>query len=141
LYGGRGAAGGDEGFADQVDEPEGGERGLWCRFDDDRAARGEGGGDLVGGEQERVVEAGDADDDADRLADPEADQAFAAREQVERDGFAVQAGDFLGGGLEGEQGAVELDLAVDAGFAGFEDEQVDEVLAVFGDGGERSLER
>ena len=57
-------------------------------------------------------------------------QAVAARQQVERHGLAVQAGDLLGCGLQGEEGAIDLDAAVDQRFAGLEHEQVDEGVAL-----------
>ncbi|GAA2829105.1 hypothetical protein GCM10020220_017500 [Nonomuraea rubra] len=82
----------------------------------------------MGGEEERVVEAGDADDDADRPARPEPDQALAGREQVERHGLAVQPGDLLGGGGECQECPGHLDPAVHQGLAGFEHEQPLELL-------------
>jgi hypothetical protein len=52
----------------------------------------------------------------------------------------VEAGYFLGCGLESQEGAVEFDSAVDDGLAGLEDQEVDELGATLGYGSERSLE-
>ncbi len=110
-------------LAHHVHEPERGERRLRCRLDDDRAAGRESRRQLVGGEKERVVVPGDPDDDPDRLAHPEAEQALTARQQVERHRLPVEAGHLLGSRGEREQRAVHLDAAVDERLARLEDEQ------------------
>jgi hypothetical protein len=111
-------------LAQHVHRLERRERRRGSRFDDDRAPGGHGRGDLVQGQEQRVVEAGDADDDADRSARPEADEAVAGRQQVERDRLAVQARGLRGGGLERDEGAAHLDPAVDERLARLEHEQV-----------------
>ncbi|GAA0944731.1 hypothetical protein GCM10009560_59030 [Nonomuraea longicatena] len=115
-------------LAQQVNEVEGGQRGAGRGLDDHRAAGGDGGRDLVGGQQQRVVEAGDADDDADRAPGPEAQQALARREEVERHGLAVQASDLLDGRGERDEGARDLDLAVGQRFAGLQHQEPFELL-------------
>jgi hypothetical protein len=52
----------------------------------------------------------------------------------------VEARDVLCGGLQGEQSSVDLDSAVDERLARLEYEEVDERVALSGNGRERSLE-
>jgi hypothetical protein len=118
----RGAAGRCERLPHQVHEPQRGEWGLRGRLCDDRATRRQRRSDLVGGEQQRVVEPGDAHHDADGFADPEADQPFAAGQQVERHGLTVQPGDLLGGSLQREQRPLDFDAAVHEWLAGLQDQ-------------------
>ncbi len=60
-------------------------------------------------------------------------QAVAARQQVQRHGLAVQPRHLLSRGLQRQQGAVDLDPAVDERLPGLEDEQVLELRTPGGD--------
>ena len=53
---------GEAGLAGEFGQAEGGERGLAGGLDDDAVARGEGRPQLVGGQQQREIEWGDAQD-------------------------------------------------------------------------------
>ena len=61
---------------------------LARRLEDDRAAGGQRGRDLVGDEVEREVERADRPDDADRRAEREGELAFAGLSRVHRDHVA-----------------------------------------------------
>ena len=70
-----------------------GQRGVAGRLEDDRVPGRQRRRDLVQHQQRREVERGDRDDDADRLADGEADLVEArARVRVQRQGVAVELG-------------------------------------------------
>ena len=133
LHRGLRRAAGAQGLAEEVHQPQGGQRGLRGGLGDDRAAGGQRRRDLVRGEQQRVVEARDAHHHADRLAGPEAEQPLTRRQQVQRHRLPVQPGHFLGRRQQGEQGAVHLDAAVDQRLAGLQDQEPFEVRAPGGD--------
>ena len=109
-----------EDFADEVDRPQSGQRGVGRRLEDDGASCGDGGGEFVAREQKRVVEAGDADDHAGWFPRPVADHALAQRLQVQGHRLSVGVGHFLGGGGPGCESARHLHPAVDQGLAGFQ---------------------
>ena len=124
LHRRRGAAGVAERSAEDVGEPQRREWRLRSRLAHDRAARGDRRGDLVGGEQERVVEAGDPYHGADRHAGPEAEEPLARGEKVEGDRLTVDPRDLLGSGLQRGDGTRDLGAAVDERLARLVHEEV-----------------
>ena len=128
-------------LADEVDEPQRGERGVRGGLDDQGTPGRESRSELVGGEQERVVVAGDPDDDPDGPAHPEPEQALSARQQVEGHRLTVKARDLLGCGRQGQQGAVHLHSAVDERLTRLQDEQLLELTAPLRNGAVRLRQR
>ena len=115
-----------------MDEPQRGKGRLRSGLDHYGTPSREGRGQLVGGQQQRVVVAGDPDDDADGPADPEPEQALSTGQQVEGHRLTVEARDLLGGGRQGQQGPVDLDAAVDERLARLEDEELLELTPPLG---------
>jgi hypothetical protein len=126
LYGGLRRTGLQQGRTDEMHEPQRRERRLRRRLHDHRAAGRERRRDLVRCQQQRIVESGDPDHDADRLAHPEPDQPVATRQQVQRHRLTMQPGDLLSRGLQSQQRSIDLDPAIDHRLAGLKHEQVDE---------------
>ena len=126
---------GPAGFEDDFAERQRGERCLRRGLEDDRAAGGEGGRNLVRDQVEREVERRDGQDGADGKALDQSPAAFVAFGQVEGDGFAAQAHGFFGGGLEGEHGAIDFSAGQAQGLAGFGDDELSEALLLLDEGG------
>ncbi len=119
--------------AEQVDQHQRGQRRVRRRLDDHRAARRHRRRDLVRGQEQRVVEPGDADDDTDRAAYPEAEHALAGRLHVQCHRLAGEVADLLGRRLQRDQRAGDLDPAVDKRLAGLQDQQLGEVVGAGAD--------
>ena len=126
---------GPAGLENEFAEGERCEGGLRSGLEDDGAAGGEGGRDLVGYEVEREVERRDGEDGADGETLDESPAIFVAFGEVERDGFAAEADGFFGGGLEGEDGAVDFSAGEADGFAGFGNDELGEALLLLDERG------
>ena len=86
---------GPTGFEDDFAESQGGEGGLRGGLEEDGAAGGDGGRELVGDEHEREVERGDGQDGADGEALHKAPAAFVALGEIEGDGSRRRGGRLL----------------------------------------------
>jgi len=123
LYGADWGTDASSDLAKCVHQPERGERSGWRGLHDDWTAGGDSRAQFVRGEQQRVIETSYSDDDADRLPLPEPGHTVSGRQQVERHGFAVQSGDFIGARLESDQCSCHFDSAVAQRLAGLEHEK------------------
>ena len=105
------------------------ERVLGRRLEDDRVARRDRRGELVGGQVEREVERADRRDRADREASGDPDPVLRRRQQVERDDLAGHPFGLLGAEPEGQHRPVDLDQRVADRLAGLERDEPAELLA------------
>ena len=121
---------GETGFAGELGQAEGGERGLAGGLDDDAVAGGEGGAELVGGQQQREVERGDTQDRADGEALHPAGAVHAGGDGIQGQDFAGDTEGFLGGAVQGGDGAVDFAVGLAAQLAGFVNVFGDQALAV-----------
>ena len=129
---------GHPGRLDDLGEEQHGQRIARRRLEHDRVARGDRRRDLVECEVEGEIEWRDAGDGTDGESPHDAGAALRARQQVERDDFALHPLRFLGGGLEGEDAAIGFDFRVPDRLAGFGgDHPRDFVAALLESGGHR----
>ena len=101
------------GLAQEFDEAQAGQRRVGGRLDDDRAAGGDGGPDLVHDQVERVVEGAHRDHHPDRLVLREGDPARGGAVEAHRHHVAGLRAQQLGAMQHAIDGARHLDPGID----------------------------
>ncbi len=123
------------GLAEQGDQFQTAQRRHRRRLDDDRAADGDRGGDLVDDQIHRVIEGRDRGDDADRLLGGEGPPVLAGRRLAHRDFLAGEISQIFGGAADAVDGADHLDGRILPGFAAFARNQPGKMVLPLGQQG------
>ena len=123
---------GPSGLLHALSEKQRAERRLRRWLQDHGTSGGDGRSDFVGNQIDRKIEWSDARDWPNRETADDAPASGGELLPVEGKIFAVDAGAFLGGDVEGEDGAVDFDARGLDGLAGFLRERAGEFLFTFG---------
>ena len=119
---------GPSGLLHAFGEKQRAERSLRCGLQDHGASCGDSRSNFVRDQIDREIKGRDAGDGAEREAAHDAPASGSGFLPVEREIFAVDAGTFLGGDVEGEDGALDFSAGGLDGLAGFLREGARELL-------------
>jgi hypothetical protein len=126
---------GPSGLENDFAEGEGGEWRLRRGLEDERAACGEGGRNLVGDEVQGKIKGSDGEDRADGKALHNAPAIFVALGEIEWNGFAAETDGFFGSGFECQNRSIDLGAGEAKRLAGLRDDELGEAFVLLDERG------